>query len=169
MAESIPPPSGTIGTTVISFVALSVGLLVIYSYVPFGSLVGVSSTLILFVLVATFLVRRLSGRGYTFDEVGVERSGKLLFRWAEVDRISLKFSKDAHSLTLVAQPTWAAFLSGPLIQKDAWVDYGIGVVFALKDRSSVFIKSNLDSMTKRGTIERMDEAAKSANSSIKFD
>jgi len=63
VAESIPPPSGTIGTTVISFVALSVGLLVIYSYVPFGSLVGVSSTLILFVLVATFLVRRLSGRG----------------------------------------------------------------------------------------------------------
>ncbi|MDV3294038.1 MAG: hypothetical protein LYZ70_07180 [Nitrososphaerales archaeon] len=106
---------------------------------------------------------------FAYDEKGVYRWNKLMFPWAKARKISLGFSESTGSVTLVARPSLAALLSGPLVDRETWVAYGISMVFSLDDGSSVSIPSNLDRMTDEGMIENIHEVAKAANPSIEIE
>ncbi len=104
---------------------------------------------------------------YGFDERGVYRRGRLLFSWPQVKRLSLGFRNRGGSVTLVAQPTWAALLSGGLFESASYVDYDVTLDFELGDGRKVAIPSNLDRLAGR-VLERIDERARSANPRIEF-
>jgi len=106
---------------------------------------------------------------YSYDERGVYLKERLLFPWRQVKRISLKFDESTGSLTLVAQPTWAALISGSLEQRETWVSYRATIVFSLRGGEVISIPSNLDRMTREGVVQKIDDLAKADNPAIEFE
>ncbi len=104
-------------------------------------------------------------RMYGFDAKGVYRSGRLLFSWSQVKRLSLNFRGHGDSVTLVAWPTWAALVSGGPFESASFVDYDVALAFELEDGRKASIPSNLERLVGR-VMERLDELAKSANQKI---
>lgn len=142
-----------------------------FLFVPFplSSSAWIIVELVILVVYFSFLMLKYLGlKENGFDERGVYRRNRLLFTWTQVSSIGLDFRKGGGSVTLVAWPTWAAVLSGPLEQRMTFVDYGVSIVFELSDGKTVRIRSNLDRLTDDSVVERIDELAKSANPRIKF-
>lgn len=127
--------------------------------VVFATVVGVFTYLVL-------SYRKL--RMYSFDAKGVYRGGKLLFSWPQVKRLSLDFRNHGGSVTLVAQPTWAALISGGPFESASFIDYDVALAFELENGGNVSIPSNLDRLA-GSFMERIDECARSANPRIEFE
>lgn len=120
--------------------------------------------------VALYLPLKLGALNrYSYDERGVYLKERLLFPWRQVKRISLKFDESTGSLTLVAQPTWAALISGSLEQRETWVSYRATIVFSLQGGEVISIPSNLDRMTREGVVQKIDDLAKADNPAIEFE
>ncbi len=130
--------------------------------------IGVISTVLLAFGTFAFMERRRL-KEFGYDEMEVYRWGKSMFSWVRVHKMSLNFKESDHTLTTVARPTLSALLSGPLVNRATWVDYGISMLFSLDDGSSISIPSNLDKMTSEGMIEDIHELAKAANPSIEIE
>lgn len=131
-----------------------------------GFLVALS-VLVAFGAVAVIEYRRLKEYGY--DEKGVYRWNKLMFSWTDVRKISLNFKESSHTVTTIALPSIRTIISGPLINRATWVDYGISTVFTLDNGSTISIPSNLDRMVDKGIVEDIHEVSRAANSSIEID
>lgn len=154
-----------------SFAYSTVVAAVAFLFVPFplSSPAWTIIELVILVVYLSYLLWKYLGlKENGFDERGVYRRNRLRFTWTQVSRIGLDFRKGGGSVTLVAQPTWAAMLGGPLVQRMTFVDYGVSLFFELSDGTTVRIRSNLDRLTDGGVVERIDELAKSANPRIKF-
>ena len=151
-------------------VAAAVGLVLAFSFYPMWSL-GWDSVLLVFVVgILSYIFLSLRElKKYGFDEKGVYRRGRLLFSWTLVKKVGLEFANRGGSVTLVAQPTLGAILSGPLMERETWVDYGVQIVFSLEDGRVVLVASNLDRLTTGRVVERLDEIAKAANPRIEFE
>ena len=168
--QYIPSPTNFRRSLEYALVAALVGLVLAFSLHPMWSL-GWDSVMLVFVVGILFYIllgfRELKKNG--FDEKGFYRRGSLLFSWTQVKKVGLKFAKRGGSVILVAQPTLGAILSGPLMERETWVDYGVHIVFSLEDGRVVLVASNLDRLTTGGVVERLDEISKAANPRIEFE
>ncbi len=170
MMQYIPPPTSYRRTLEYALVIALVGVVLAASFLNALSVEWDVANLVLIVgILSSLLLKRRALKQHGFDGTGVYRRGKLLFSWRQVKRIGLKFAGGGHSVTLVAQPTWRAFLSGPMVERETWVSYGVSVVFELEDGRAILIASNLDSLTSNRVAERIDEVARSANPSIEIE
>lgn len=153
-----------------ALLAFLIGDLIVAIFFPIqGPWMTLAYVTIVFGLASYLFFKLRSLNRYTYDERGVHLKGRLLFQWRQVRRIGLKFDKRTGSLTLVAQPNWAAIISGPLAERETWVTYRAAMAFTLQNGEVISIPSNLDRMTRGGIIQRIDDFAKADNPTIEFE
>ena len=143
-----------------------VSLVAIFTFPP-GALAA-EVFLAIFAVSALIILLKSFTKRYGFDHKGVYAKGKLMFAWSQVKRIELQFKEHKGSATLVSVPTWDVIPSGGPVQRVEYVSYGAGLSFILEDGQAIRIQSNLDQLTRRGVVEKIDEFAKAANPRIEF-
>jgi hypothetical protein len=166
--EYIPPPTSPRRSLAYILLAVLVELVIGLFLGPKWSLAWDAAIMAMTGGVFVYAFLRIRGLNeYGFDERGVYRRGRQLFLWSQVKRLGLKFGESGGSVTLVAQPRWGAVLSGPLVERETWVSYGVRLVFDLETGGEVPIPSNLDRLLGK-KVERIDELARLANPRIEF-
>ncbi len=178
--RDIPPPKGPrrillLGSAiVVAEVVLGIPILVAAQLPPLSNSLDPATLeagfvgVVVVTLALTALLTITRRTKFHYDERGVYRGNKLLFDWYHVNKVTLTFRESTGSVTLIAPPTFRAVISGPLIERQSYVSYGVALSFALTDGSSTSIPTNLDKMTERGLIEHMRDVSREVNQAIEF-